>query len=57
MDLLSELNAEGTTIVMVTHSQKDADRAHRIIQLFDGKVVSENKRVAHNKIQENSTIL
>ncbi|MFA8434633.1 MAG: ABC transporter ATP-binding protein [Marinifilaceae bacterium] len=42
MDLLCELNQEGTTIVMVTHSPKDADRADRIIQLFDGQVVSEN---------------
>lgn len=39
MELLSELNAEGTTIVMVTHSQRDAAVAHRIIHLFDGKVV------------------
>ena len=57
MDLLSQLHADGTTIVMVTHSQRDADRADRIIQLFDGKVVSENKRTAHNKIQENAEIL
>ena len=35
MELLSELNAEGTTIVMVTHSQKDAAMAHRTINLFD----------------------
>ncbi|MDO4209074.1 MAG: ABC transporter ATP-binding protein [bacterium] len=39
MELLSELNAEGTTIVMVTHSQHDAAYAHRIINLFDGEVV------------------
>ncbi|MCK9449588.1 MAG: ABC transporter ATP-binding protein [Bacteroidales bacterium] len=39
MDLLSELNREGTTIVMVTHSQHDAGFAHRIINLFDGMVV------------------
>ena len=41
MDLLSELNGEGTTIVMVTHSQHDAGFAHRIIDLFDGMVVSQ----------------
>ncbi|HKM12407.1 MAG TPA: ABC transporter ATP-binding protein [Bacteroidales bacterium] len=41
MDLLSELNREGTTIIMVTHSQHDAGFAHRIIHLFDGKVVEE----------------
>ena len=39
MELLSQLNAEGTTIVMVTHSQHDAAYAHRIINLFDGEVV------------------
>nr|WP_295308249.1 ABC transporter ATP-binding protein [uncultured Prevotella sp.] len=41
MQLLSELNDEGTTIVMVTHSQHDATYAHRIINLFDGQVVEE----------------
>lgn len=39
MDLLCELNRDGTTIVMVTHSQHDAGFAHRIINLFDGMVV------------------
>ncbi len=42
MNLLSELNQEGTTVVMVTHSPTDADKAHRIIQLFDGHIVTEN---------------
>jgi putative ABC transport system ATP-binding protein len=42
MNLLTELNNEGTTIVMVTHSPSDADKAHRIIQLFDGHIVTEN---------------
>lgn len=41
MDLLTELNREGTTIVMVTHSQKDASCAQRIIGLFDGRIVSD----------------
>lgn len=41
MSLLTELNQEGTTIVMVTHSQHDAGYAGRIINLFDGKVVPE----------------
>ena len=41
MGLLSELNREGTTIVMVTHSQHDAGYANRIINLFDGQVVTE----------------
>lgn len=39
MNLLGDLNREGTTIVMVTHSQHDAGYAGRIINLFDGKVV------------------
>ena len=39
MELLSSLHAEGSTIVMVTHSQHDAAEADRIINLFDGEVV------------------
>ncbi len=41
MNLLSDLNNEGTTIIMVTHSQHDAGFAHRTINLFDGMVVSQ----------------
>ena len=41
MDLLTELNSEGTTIVMVTHSQKDASVAQRIINLFGGRIVGD----------------
>jgi len=41
MSLLTELNADGTTIVMVTHSQHDAGYAGRIVNLFDGQVVTE----------------
>ncbi len=41
MKLLSELNREGTTIVMVTHSEHDAGFAHRIVNLFDGKIITE----------------
>ena len=41
MDLLSDLNKEGTTIVMVTHSQHDSSFAHRVINLFDGQIVTE----------------
>ncbi|MUP14357.1 ABC transporter ATP-binding protein [Ancylomarina euxinus] len=44
MNLLTQLNEAGTTIVMVTHSPSDADRSHRIIQLFDGHIVTENMR-------------
>lgn len=46
MNLLSELNREGTTIVMVTHSPSDAEKAHRIIQLFDGHLITESIRQA-----------
>ena len=41
MKLLTELNREGTTIVMVTHSDRDASMAQRVIKLFDGKIVEE----------------
>ena len=41
MDLLVELHREGTTIIMVTHSQHDANYADRIVNLFDGEVVSQ----------------
>jgi len=39
INLLSELNKEGTTIIMVTHSDRDAGYAHRIVNLFDGQIV------------------
>ena len=42
MELLSGLNRQGTTIVIVTHSQRDAMYAHRVIQLLDGQIVAEN---------------
>lgn len=42
MNLITELNQEGTTVVMVTHSPSDAEKAHRIVQLFDGHIVTEN---------------
>ena len=41
MNLLTELNQEGTTIVMVTHSPKDAAKAQRTIDLLDGRIVSD----------------
>lgn len=43
MNLLTELNQEGTTIVMVTHSDHDSHFAHRIVNLFDGQVVTESQ--------------
>ena len=42
MSLLQHLNKEGTTIIMVTHSPSDAENSNRIIQLFDGQIVTEN---------------
>lgn len=43
MNLLENLNKGGTTIIMVTHSQRDASYAQRIIRLFDGQIVTEDK--------------
>ncbi len=42
MNLLTSLNESGTTIIMVTHSASDADKANRIVHLLDGHVISEN---------------
>ena len=41
MNLLTTLNEKGTTIIMVTHSQRDAEFSNRIVNLFDGKIVNE----------------
>jgi putative ABC transport system ATP-binding protein len=41
MQLLEKLNADGTTIVMVTHSLNHAERAHRVVNLFDGQIITE----------------
>ena len=43
MDLLLQLHDEGTTIVMVTHSQHNASFANRIINLFDGRIVEQTE--------------
>lgn len=42
MSLLDSLNQNGTTLVIVTHSQRDAEYSQRIIRLFDGQVINEN---------------
>jgi putative ABC transport system ATP-binding protein len=42
MNILTQLNEEGATIIMVTHSPHDSEYAHRVIHLFDGHVVTEN---------------
>ncbi|MDD7888055.1 ABC transporter ATP-binding protein [Flavivirga sp. 57AJ16] len=45
MELLTELNDQGTTIIMVTHSEHDAKYSHRIIRMLDGQKVTENSLV------------
>jgi len=42
MNLLDALNKEGTTIIMVTHSQRDAAFSRRVVHLFDGQIINEN---------------
>lgn len=42
MNLLESLNQNGTTVIIVTHSQRDAEYSQRIIRLFDGQIISEN---------------
>jgi len=42
MNLLNELNKEGTTIIMVSHSQRDASYSRRVVHLFDGQIINEN---------------
>jgi putative ABC transport system ATP-binding protein len=44
MEILKQLNNEGTTIVIATHNQRDADYAQRTINLFDGSVAMESRR-------------
>lgn len=46
MNLLEDLNKKGTTIIMVTHSQRDAEYSQRIIRLFDGQIINENIKSA-----------
>jgi len=43
LDLLSQINTEGTTIIMVTHSRIDAEFANRRIEMMDGKILSESR--------------
>jgi len=42
MNLLGDLNKDGTTILMVTHSQRDASYSRRTVHLFDGQIINEN---------------
>ncbi len=45
MSLLEHLNRAGTTIIIVTHSQRDAGFTHRVVRLFDGEVINEDIRI------------
>jgi putative ABC transport system ATP-binding protein len=46
MRMLRQLNQEGSTIVMVTHSPAHADYASRIVNMLDGKILQERRRAA-----------
>lgn len=48
MNILSELNAGGTTVVMVTHNLRDAEYAHRIVEMFDGEILG-SEQTANRK--------
>ncbi|WP_323757676.1 ABC transporter ATP-binding protein [Roseivirga sp.] len=50
MTLLTNLNESGTTVIMVTHSATDAEYSHRVINLFDGQIVSENINSKENSL-------
>lgn len=54
MNLLSELNAEGATIVMVTHSDRDAGYAHRVINLLDGQVITQTINSSKQQVEANA---
>ena len=56
MKLLTELNKEGTTIIMVTHSERDAGFSHRIINLFDGKIITEELKRKFEAIEAEDLI-
>ena len=44
LELLGQLNADGTTLVMVTHDPGHADHAGRVVNMLDGRVLSEKRR-------------
>jgi putative ABC transport system ATP-binding protein len=56
MELLCELNEEGTTVIMVTHSSHDASYSNRIINLLDGEIVSENKIKLNSEASFNTVL-
>ena len=57
MKLLAELNKKGTTIIIVTHSRRDAGFAHRIVNLFDGKVITEEMKQNMEMLNEDLLVL
>jgi putative ABC transport system ATP-binding protein len=57
MQLLRQLNREGSTIVMVTHSQHDASFADRVVRLLDGKVLSEKSQPAKRESADRESLL
>ncbi len=55
MQLMEEMNSAGTTILMVTHSMNHAERAHRIVNLFDGHLVFERSEKLFEPVGTNYT--
>ncbi|MBN1111369.1 MAG: hypothetical protein JXA53_00450, partial [Bacteroidales bacterium] len=54
MNLLTDLNEQGTTIIMVTHSNHDASFANRVVNLLDGQVVTEKvNRAKYEFVEQN----
>lgn len=51
MNMLEELNQNGTTLIIVTHSQRDAEYAQRIVRLFDGQIINENIKGKVNAVK------
>ena len=51
MNMLEELNQGGTTLIIVTHSQRDAEYAQRVVRLFDGQVINENIKGKLNQVK------
>jgi putative ABC transport system ATP-binding protein len=49
IDAFLSLHAEGQTIVMVTHEEEYASKAHRVISLKDGQIISDTKQAGHGK--------
>ena len=51
MNMLEELNQNGTTLIIVTHSQRDAEYAQRVVRLFDGQIINENIKGKVNAVK------